>query len=75
MANIVMLVTLQKPGHDFIATQNATARIRKQSTGLRREIAGDIQDQLGEAVGVGVDLAVNVGYDGHVRGDPSIGGV
>ena len=39
---------------------------------LRREVGGDVQNQLGYASGVGVDFAVYVGQDRHVRCDPAV---
>src|SRR5277367_6996411 len=39
---------------------------------LRGEVAGDIEDEVGGIVGVGVDFAVGGGHDRHVRGDGSV---
>ena len=42
---------------------------------LRSEVAGEVEDEVGGVGGVGVDLAVVGGHDGHVRGDGSVGGI
>ena len=42
---------------------------------LRREVAGDVQDQLRQSGGVGVDGAVIGGHDCHVGGDEAVVGI
>src|ERR1017187_3632693 len=42
---------------------------------LRREVAGDVQDQLRDAGRIGVGLAVDIRHNSHVRGDRAIDGV
>src|SRR5580698_10386507 len=40
---------------------------------LWREVTGDVEDQLGQALGIRIDLAVTViRYDGHVGGDGTV---
>src|ERR1039457_1712565 len=39
---------------------------------LRRKIAGDVEDQLGEPRRISIDLSVGGGHDRHVVGDRSV---
>src|SRR5664280_793666 len=45
---------------------------RDHRSTLRREVAGDVEDQLGEPVGIRIHLSVSGGHDCHVGGDPTV---
>jgi hypothetical protein len=42
---------------------------------LVREVGGDVEDQLRDPGGVGIDLAIAAGHDCHVAGDGAIQGI
>ena len=42
---------------------------------LWREVAGDVEDQLRDPIGKGIDLSVGAGHDGHVVGKGPIEGI
>ena len=42
---------------------------------LRREVSGDVQNQLRQPVGVGVDRAIHGRYNRHVRSDKPVVGI
>jgi hypothetical protein len=53
----------------------APAKQVHRTLALRREVAGDVEDQLRQPGGKGVDGAVRRRHDRHVRGDEAVVGV
>src|SRR5664279_3441937 len=58
---------------ELATTANGTTLPASGQVGpLRREVAGDVEDQLRDPGPIGIDLLVAAGHDRHVRGDHAI---